>query len=390
MKAIHFGAGNIGRGFIGHMLSASNYEVCFVARNSKQIAMLQKRKEYPITLADKQQNTTIVDNVTAIHVGEQQLVAKEIASADLITTAVGVSALKDIAEPIARGIQLRMNKNNPSPLHIIACENAIRSSTTLKKRIYPFLNQETREKADQYISFPNSAVDRIVPIQQHDDPLHVTVEPFYEWIIHRPSLLDGFQKIDGVQYVDSLDPYIERKLFTVNTGHCSAAYLGYLEGCQTISQVMSQAHLREQVRQVMEETGEVLIRKHGFDRTKHMRYIHSILNRFSNPNLQDTVNRVGRSPLRKLSPNDRLVLPAMQASELGIEIPHLTSTIATALLFNNERDKEAVILQQRIREHGLSAFIKEHMCISVQHPLHQQILACYEDIYEKSTPIIYT
>ncbi|WP_458463847.1 mannitol dehydrogenase family protein, partial [Paenibacillus sp.] len=139
MKAVHFGAGNIGRGFIGHMLSASDYEVCFVARNPKKISMLQQRQEYPITLANSDQDTTIVNNVTAINVSEQNLVAEEIASADVITTAVGVSALGDIAEPIAKGIQLRMKNNNQAPLHIIACENAIGGSTRLKKRIYPFL-----------------------------------------------------------------------------------------------------------------------------------------------------------------------------------------------------------------------------------------------------------
>ena len=120
----------------------------------------------------------MVSNVTAIHVGEQDRLAERIASADLITTAVGVSALEDIAEPIAKGIYLRMKNNNQAPLHIIACENAIGGSTRLKKRVYPFLDEQTRTKADRYISFPNAAVDRIVPAQDHKDPLQVTVEPF--------------------------------------------------------------------------------------------------------------------------------------------------------------------------------------------------------------------
>lgn len=142
MKAVHFGAGNIGRGFIGHMLSASDYEVCFVARNPKKISLLQKRQEYPITLANATQDTTIVHNVTAINVNEPERVAQEIASADLITTAVGVSTLQDIARPIAQGIHLRMKNNNLTPLHIIACENAIGGSTRLKNGyIHSWMNR---------------------------------------------------------------------------------------------------------------------------------------------------------------------------------------------------------------------------------------------------------
>ncbi|WP_145046619.1 mannitol-1-phosphate 5-dehydrogenase [Paenibacillus xylanexedens] len=390
MKAVHFGAGNIGRGFIGHMLSASDYEVCFVARNPKKISMLQKRKEYPITLANRDQDTTIVNNVTAINVGEQDRVAEHIASADLITTAVGVSALEDIAEPIAKGIHLRMQQRNPAPLHIIACENAIGGSTRLKKRIYPLLDEQTRQKAERYVAFPNAAVDRIVPAQDHQDPLQVTVEPFYEWVVHRPALLDGFKKIKGVHYVDSLEPYIERKMFTVNTGHCVAAYFGYLEGFKTIRQVMSHKPLREKIRHVMEETGAMLIQKHGFDPQKHSRYIDTILERFANPNLTDQVTRVGRSPLRKLSPYDRLVRPAMQASEFGIAIPHLTSAMAAAMLFNYERDEEAMTLQRMIREDGVSAFIRERMGIPDAHPVHGQVVARYEDIKGRKEATILT
>ncbi|MDQ0171263.1 mannitol-1-phosphate 5-dehydrogenase [Paenibacillus tundrae] len=390
MKAVHFGAGNIGRGFIGHMLSASDYEVCFVARNPKKISMLQKRKEYPITLANRDQDTTIVNNVTAINVGEQDRVAEHIASADLITTAVGVSALEDIAEPIAKGIHLRMQQRNPAPLHIIACENAIGGSTRLKKRIYPLLDEQTRQKAERYVAFPNAAVDRIVPAQDHQDPLQVTVEPFYEWVVHRSALLDGFKKIKGVHYVDSLEPYIERKMFTVNTGHCVAAYFGYLEGFKTIRQVMSHKPLREKIRHVMEETGAMLIQKHGFDPQKHSRYIDTILERFANPNLTDQVTRVGRSPLRKLSPYDRLVRPAMQASEFGIAIPHLTSAMAAAMLFNYERDEEAMKLQHMIREDGVSAFIRERMGIPDAHPVHGQVVARYEDIKGRKEATILT
>ncbi|MFS0871819.1 mannitol-1-phosphate 5-dehydrogenase [Paenibacillus xylanilyticus] len=380
MKAVHFGAGNIGRGFIGHMLSASDYEVCFVARNPNKISMLQKRQEYPITLANAAQDTTIVSNVTAIHVGEQELVAEQIAAADLITTAVGVSALEDIAEPIAKGIYLRMKNNNHTPLHIIACENAIGGSTRLKKRVYPFLDEQTRTKAERYVSFPNAAVDRIVPVQDHKDPLQVTVEPFYEWVVHRPALLDGFKEIEGVHYVDSLEPYIERKMFTVNTGHCVAAYFGYLHGFKTIRQVMSNSTLRTKVKHVMEETGAMLMKKHGFNPQKHSKYMDTILERFANPNLTDQVTRVGRSPLRKLSPYDRLVRPAMQASEFGIEIPHLTSAMAAAMLFDHEQDEEAMKLQHMIREDGASAFIRERMGIPDEQLVHQHVVARYEEL----------
>ncbi|AJY77000.1 mannitol-1-phosphate 5-dehydrogenase [Paenibacillus beijingensis] len=379
MKAVHFGPGNIGRGFIGLLLSKSGYDVCFVARNKKQIAMLQQRKQYPVTLANENEDTSIVRNVTAINGNDSRQVNEAIAEADLITTAVGVSNLKHIAPAITTGIEHRF-KTNDRPLNIMACENAIGASTHLKKMVYKLLPAELHEKADRLLAFPNTAVDRIVPAQDNEDPLEVTVEPFYEWVILRPAMKEGPKEIKGAHYVESLEPYIERKLFTVNTGHCCAAYFGYLEGYRTIQEVMASPRLRQKVKEVLQETGKVLIRKHQLDEKKHQRYIDKTIDRFANPNLKDSIVRVGRSPIRKLSANDRLVRPALLAYQYGIEIPQLISAMAAGLLFDYKKDPEAVKLQEVLRKRGIHHVIGQYLGIEEDHPIHRQIVDEYEKL----------
>lgn len=118
MRAVHFGAGNIGRGFIGPMLSDSGYNVCFVGRNKSKIAQLQKRGQYPVTLANKNRDSFIVDNVTAINLNDTEDVTRAIAEAEIVTTAVGISALQDIAETIAQGIERRLENNRNLTLFI--------------------------------------------------------------------------------------------------------------------------------------------------------------------------------------------------------------------------------------------------------------------------------
>lgn len=383
MKAVHFGAGNIGRGFIGLMLSNAGYEITFVARNEKQVALLQQRKRYSVTLANEARDTEVVDNVTAINVSNRLAVATAVAAADMVTTAVGVASLKQIAESIASGIELRLRDGNRHPLHIIACENAIGGSTHLKERVYQYLPMEWHEKADYYVAFPDTAVDRIVPFQQHEDPLKVTVEPYFEWIVDRSAMIDGFKEIEGVKYVESLKPYIERKLFTVNTGHAAAAYHGYLEGYDTIQEVMKDSRLKEEISQVMQETGSVLTAKYHWDEKKHQKYIHKMMNRFTNPRLSDNIVRVGRSPIRKLSLNDRLVRPALQAHEMGLDTKHLTSAIAAALLFDYEKDQEAVNLQSALHKTGIHDVISRYMGIPHKHAIHQSIVDRYGEFREK-------
>ena len=127
-------------------------------------------------------------------------------------------------------------KSSDEKLYVIACENQISSTDILKKYIFEALDEETKEKLQNKVYFFNSAVDRIVPIQDNQDSLDVLVEPYYEWVVETSETIPA---IEGMTIVPELAPFIERKLFTVNTGHAVIAYLGYLEGKATIDQTFS-------------------------------------------------------------------------------------------------------------------------------------------------------
>lgn len=377
--ALHFGAGNIGRGFIGLQLSKSGYEVCFVARNETQIARFKQRQQYTVTYADESGETEIVRNVTAVHIANGDEVKRRILNADLLTTAVGAASLPAIAKTIAAGLERRLATHS-HPLYIIACENAVRGSSQLKKYIYENLSAEGRARANRSVTFPDSMIDRIVPAQPGDDPLAIRVEPFYEWIIDRKPLRPDFRSIRGAVFADSLEPYMARKLYTVNTGHCVAAYLGHLTGCRTLQEVLKSAPLHRQILQTLEETGALLVRKYGLDPDEQRLYIDKTLERFANPAIVDDVARVARSPLRKLSRGERIVRPLLEAHELGMAVPRLTAAAAAALLYRNADDPESLQLQDALRANGLSAFIAQHMGIPARHALHAELVAAVDEL----------
>ncbi|MEK3883464.1 mannitol-1-phosphate 5-dehydrogenase [Paenibacillus sp. PL2-23] len=380
MKAVHIGPGNIGRGFIGALLSDSGFEVIFVARNERKVQLLQQKKRYEVKFANEANATNEVNNISAISSKNKQGVAQAIADADLVTTAVGVNALPHIAGLIAEGISMKLAEGITKPLHVMACENAVGGSSQLKARVMSALREEDREKAEQFVAFPNTAVDRIIPGQEDEDSLSVTVEPYYEWVIDRSEMLEGFPPIKGVKYVDHLAPYIERKLFTVNTGHCVAAYHGYLAGYETIQEAMKDDRLRSQVVNVLRETGAMLTTKYHWDEAKHRLYIQKMITRFSNPRLTDEIVRVGRSPMRKLSLNDRLIRPALQAHSMGLPVQHLTSAIAAAMLFDYELDPEAVALQRKLSSKGVDEVITQIMGIPRKHKMHPMIASKYHEM----------
>ncbi|WP_408007834.1 mannitol-1-phosphate 5-dehydrogenase [Pseudalkalibacillus sp. A8] len=352
MLAIHFGAGNIGRGFIGALLGKSGFQSVFVDVNAQLTDELNRRGSYTIELVGSDE-TIEVNQISGLNsLKEPEAVIDSIVEADLVTTAVGPNILPVISELLAKGLQKRLTQGG-GPLNVIACENIIGGSTLLKDYVYKNIDPARQDSFDEMIGFPDAAVDRIVPLQSNEDPLRVKVEPYYEWVVETKGMKGAKPDVNGVTYVDDLTPYIERKLFTVNTGHAAAAYLGYQKGYQTIKEAMENKTIQDEVRSALEESGEVLVKKYPFSVEEHQNYIEKIISRFLNPYISDEVTRVARAPKRKLGAKDRLVGPASAYLDIVGEDPvHLGKVIAAALCYNHPADGEAMDLQASIRENG--------------------------------------
>ncbi|WP_096186458.1 mannitol-1-phosphate 5-dehydrogenase [Evansella halocellulosilytica] len=375
MLAVHFGAGNIGRGFIGSLLSNAGYDVCFVDVNDEIVQLINEKQQYRVVLAGVETKEDVVQHVRAINsIENPEKVVEAIASADIVTTAVGPHVLKIIAELVAKGLKKRAEVTS-KPLNIIACENMVGGSSFLKEKIYEALTVHEKEQFDHYYAFPNAAVDRIVPDQTNEDPLMVLVEPFFEWVVDRSQMIGDVPSIEGVTFVDDLTPYIERKLFTVNTGHAVAAYLGYQAGLKTIKDAMEHERVLPLVKGALTESGDVLIKKYNFAAEEHQLYVEKIIGRFMNPHMNDEIPRVARGPIRKLGRNDRLINPALQyAEQLEGEPEHLIKTIAAALKYDYRNDEEAVQLQEKIKEFGYEKVLYEVCGLAEGHPFVQAIL----------------
>ncbi|MCU1439036.1 MAG: mannitol-phosphate 5-dehydrogenase [Rhodoglobus sp.] len=333
--AVHFGAGNIGRGFVAQFLHESGYEVVFADVSDELIGALQTQPSYEVIEVGDGAVTKVVDGYRAINsrTHEDEVVA-EIATADIVTTAVGARVLQFIAPVIAKGLAAR---TRPEPLTVIACENAIGGTDILAAEI------RKSHPADNAV-FANCAIDRIVPEQSGG--LDVTIESFFEWVVDRTPFHGAEPDIYGVTWVDDLEPFIERKLFTVNTAHAAAAYHGIDRGFVQIREALATPELQAEIRAVLAETKELLVAKHGFDPQEQQAYIEKTLKRISNPHLPDTCERVGRNPLRKLSRHERFIGPAAELAERGMEVWNLLNAVGAALRFDVKEDAESVELQE--------------------------------------------
>lgn len=379
MKAVHFGAGNIGRGFVGLLLHDAGYEVVFADVNAELIDALAASTSYDVHEVGDGGGVRTVTGYRAVHsaTSENELIA-EIQTADVVTTAVGPTILRFVAPVIARALALR-DPGLP-PLTVMACENAINATDLLKTEIQSSVGPEEWDAFSARAVFANTAVDRIVPGQDPAAGIDVTVETFFEWVIESTPFGDRRPEIPGATFVDALGPYIERKLFTVNTGHATAAYYGFAAGIDRISDVLADPGAADAVRRVLEETSALLVAKHGIDAEVQRGYREKILGRFANPHLPDTVQRVGRQPLRKLSRNERFVGPAAELAERGIGHAALLDAIGTALRFDVADDEQSVEMQQLLGELDSPAFVERVTGLEPGHPLFGELVTVVSDV----------
>lgn len=355
MKALHFGAGNIGRGFIGKLLADAGIELVFADVNQVVLDALNARHTYPVHVVGEQAKTETVTGVSAVNSTSDDIIAL-IAEVDLVTTAVGPQILERIAGSVAQGLIARHDRGNTAPLNIIACENMVRGTSQLKQHVLKALPAQHHAWAEAHVGFVDSAVDRIVPPSEagSSDPLEVTVETFSEWIVDKTQFKGALPAIPGMELTDNLMAFVERKLFTLNTGHAITAYLGKLAGHVTIRDAILDSRIRAVVEGAMQESGAVLIRRYDFDAEKHAAYISKILTRFENPYLKDDVERVGRQPLRKLSVGDRLIKPLLGTLEYQLPHDNLVQGIAAAMHYRSDADPQAQELATLIAEQGVA------------------------------------
>lgn len=371
MKAVHFGAGNIGRGFIGKVLFDNGYDITFADVNAGIIDLINIEQSYDVIIADEskiRQHVTGVKGVNSI-ISPDEL-KQAVLEADLITTAVGVNILPVIAKSFSETL---LERNPEHTLNIVACENAIMATDQLKAAI---LN--IAPNIPKSIHFPNSAVDRIVPIQRQENPLDVMVEPFFEWVIEADDWIGPKLTGDGVKYVTDLHPFIERKLLTVNTGHAFIAYYGAYKGFKTVDEAMKDKDIVTALKRVLNETSTYLTTAYNFTAEDQAAYVDKIIARFTNPYVSDALNRVGRSPLRKISPQDRIVKPLNYLFEQGLPHGELVNMAAYLLVYHDDTDAESIEKNNFITTNGVEEFLQHYAGITGT--LAQEIIEVYETL----------
>jgi len=338
--AVMYGAGKIGRGFIGHLLYQSGYRIAFVDIKEDLVEALNSRGAYPLRLMQGDASTDgIVDNLIAVDGRDMEQTAEAIAGADLVATAVGANQLPSIAPFIARGLALRQGRGG-APLDILICENLKDAGPTLRGLILAHLPEESHGWFEACVGLVETSIGCIVPQQtpelQDGDPIRICGEAYDTLPADQEAFRAGIPAVRGLVPYAPFSFYVERKLYICNMSHALTAYCGDYLGLTTICQAIGEPDVREIVRAAMLSSADAIARRFQADASELNAYADELLVRYSNRRLDDTVSRVGFDVRRKLAAKDRMMGALRACLEEGTDGSRVALGIALALRFTHD------------------------------------------------------
>jgi len=383
---IQWGAGNIGRSFIGQVFAQNGYSVTFIDINTDLIEVLNTKHSYDVlTVNGEESEILVVDDVSAINATDQYAVNEAIAHASLMGVSVGKNVWPHIASSLSKAILTRYKVRPLEPLDIILAENIHHASQFVTSLLIKYLPQDF--PLHSYVGLIETSIGKMVPIQEGDALGSVRAEPYNELIVDKDGFLEKIPKVAQLHLVSPIGAYVDRKLFIHNLGHATTAYLGFKANPRAmfISDVLEDNTVSTKVRATMIQSSNVLEELYPkvFTARALTDHIDDLLRRFGNKALQDTVFRVGRDLRRKLRYDDRFMGIIIEAQRLQKPWDLIGKAYLTALSFyatdaNHEQmpsDKECLqqIEQMSLKEKLYYVSDWEHSHLSQ---------GLFEDIYE--------
>jgi mannitol-1-phosphate 5-dehydrogenase len=348
------------------------------------VQRLDSRRDYPLRLvSDRDTQNLTIGNLRALPVSDRDRVVRAIEEADLISTAVGVAALPEIAPLLAEGLARRAAAN-AAPINLLLCENQWHVGALMHSLLTAHFPADAQHFLESHVGFAETVIARMVPRPDPaalaEDPLLVITEPYQELPIDRDALRAPAPHLPGLVLADNFAAYEARKRLLHNMLHAALAYLGALRGHHSIWQCVDDTEVLSLCAQAGMEVSEALALEYRFERSRLSTYIEDLFTRFSNRALGDTVTRVAADPLRKLRPEDRLIGAAQLCVKQGIAPSAFIPIIQAALGYYDPTDNSSVQLQERRRREGDQAILESLCGLLPGSDLSQRIL--------QSSPII--
>jgi mannitol-1-phosphate 5-dehydrogenase len=364
-RIVIWGAGRIGRGFVGDLFSDSGYQLVFVDEASPLVDQLVRNGHYTVVRATSE---TKIERVTvqgyeAYHSSQKEEIEKAIVETDLVAVAVFPQNFESVAHELASLIQRRRTVRPQDPINIILCTNLIHAGPIFQKHLHANLTAADQEFFTSKVGVVESLVIRIAPnppqAELASDPLVVWTNGYSVLPVEEKAFKGAVPAMKSFRLVKDMRSEERRKIYTYNMCHAVLSYHGYLAGHPQLVDCLADPVIRTEAQGALDEVSKTLQLELGFSESDMAAWVQGVIEQTDNRTVGDTVVRSAADPLRKLHRDDRLIGPALLCLKNGIPPVHLIKAIGAAFHYRNTDDANSLKLSDMISQNGLNHTIRD-------------------------------
>lgn len=381
-----WGAGKIGRGFVGDIFYQAGYDLTFVDTNKELVDKLVSQNQYTIynVSGPGEEEKVVVKGYEAYHTDDKEIVYKHLMETSLMAVVVFPAAFEDTAKYLAEAIEQRAADSKP--LDILVCANMFHPTKKFRELLEHNLSDEGKKYLEQSVGLIETLVMRMAieptPEMQAEDPLVVLTNGYPEMPVDQTAFKGKLPELEKLKYSDKIIAEEVRKMYTYNMVHAVFSYIGTQKGLQYVVECTQDSEVREIAMNTLDEVSQGLQAEYGFTAHEMELWNQRVMKNMSNPLLKDELNRVGGDPIRKLGRDDRLVGPALLCRKNGIMPYYLAKAIAGAFLFYNPQDQSCKNIREFMNINGIRESVRKYCQLEREHELTQLIVEHYKKALE--------
>ncbi|MDA3950559.1 MAG: mannitol-1-phosphate 5-dehydrogenase [Spirochaeta sp.] len=382
-----FGAGNIGRSFVGQIFGRAGYTPVFADVDRDLVSALARNGRYTVVHRAPAGGEERIDvhPVDAVRADDPEQLTPVLRRVSLVATSVGAAVLPRLLSVLATEAVRRFEAGVP-PFDVILAENIHDGGEIVRramKSAFAALPQDetSRRSPGYHGSRPvngapgvvECSVGKMVPLVPEElsraEPTTVYAEEFNELLVDAEGWAGAPPAVPQLRLVSPIGAWVDRKLYIHNFGHAATAYLGYSfnPDVRFVWEALEEPSVRRDVHAAMSAAGLALHLTYPgvFSSADIEDHIEDLLHRFSSRGLGDTVYRVGRDLQRKLSAGDRIIGTLRLLQKHSLDTSTIERVYRAALRFRATDENGAlfpadeVFLRDRLAVGSAARFLAE-------------------------------
>ncbi|HLL42806.1 MAG TPA: hypothetical protein VK369_06680 [Segetibacter sp.] len=377
-EVLIIGAGKIGRGFIAQLFYNSGYKLWFLDASKEVVELLNKEKKYRVDIAREGKDLTqYIEVEGAFTLNDKEKVAERIHNIDIIATSVGASNVQKVAGFIK---EILIAAGRKERLNWIICENANNPAKKIKEVLLQNADPEFEEFVRYKLGLIETQVLRTGMLANAEvtmkEPLALRMQDWWTLPLDKDAFVGPMPEVQGFSPKINFSNELVRKLYTFNGTNGPIAYIGWANGYKILHKA-ALAH-PELFHEIQEESAFGLINEFGFDEKEQREFMALAMKKYTDPTLNDQIERNANDTRRKVSKEERLVGPALLCLKHGKMPNAYAKAIAAAYYYKGSNDDGTLEVQRTVNERGIEEAVKKYSSIDEASGLYNLIINSYK------------